>query len=394
MATKEVRIRKQTTISLLVLVALLILCVVMFSRFTSSRPGRQDDLAEGEPKRASGDSRLTAGEEVVTESKGKPQAANMAVEPTFESRREVVGPSPAITVEFKNVRFQANEVFESWVESIEQISNPVRREQALAEIRLALQGDDPVLVEAGLLALTATHATEYDRESFRALVLKGTTSTDVNVRVAAVKGITRMGLEPADVNVLVHLSEDSSAEVRKLVPFGLSKAATGPMAGAAQAAALRLLDDSDSDVVASMLASIAAMPWTNRIEEKVLSLLNDPELSETVIATALSPRREKSPQVVNALLGAANSDNAATRRKALGALRDGVPTEYAEVAADALIDRFGGTSSVVARQEMVVAIGRLATDVQLERLKVYLQNPMIGESERKRLLSILERLQR
>jgi hypothetical protein len=200
-------------------------------------------------------------------------------------------------------RAAAMEKAEPWINDLLQIADPGRHPAALDAIRDALRSDDPIDVEAGLLALTQTRTVHYDRASFRPLVLPHLNSTTAAVRLASLYALLNTETLPEDVDRIVPLADDPVPRIRTTVPYVLVAVTKGDFTGAPGRALLKLLNDPDYRLVIDAMRGIGGVrKYPPEVVDRFLELASDKGKRHDILHFAMM-NMPKPKRVIDAMLG-------------------------------------------------------------------------------------------
>lgn len=132
-----------------------------------------------------------------------PELAGRAQEPSGRRQAQVAPRTPAFLEREAAARRRAaaEEKREAWLRGLRSLKDPGKREAALAEIRLALDGEDEALRLAALMTAASLKGTKHDDGGLRAVVLPHASHEDPQVRRAALGALLRIDPNPADLDL-------------------------------------------------------------------------------------------------------------------------------------------------------------------------------------------------
>jgi parallel beta-helix repeat protein len=230
----------------------------------------------------------------------------------------------------------------AWSDDLHSRPDAARRDRARREIADALEGRDPVGIEAAFRAIAMTRDVAWDRATLRPKVVAGLASVGTAAQVAGLAALAALGTEPGDVDLVVRtvtverldaLDAAAAADV-------LRSAAGGRLEGTAGAAYLRWLSTDDPRVRRELLRGLWGARVSPAVEGRLLELHRSAPGDERhdVLYFALSTLEGKSKAVVAAL--AVATDEPQDAQRAVWGLAHGVAPEAASAAADALLVAF------------------------------------------------------
>jgi hypothetical protein len=289
----------------------------------------------------------------------------------------------------------AHRLSRQWSEAGLQTLDVRKRMETLDTIRAALAGNDPVLVHAALLTLARLRELDYDKASFRPLVLPSLQAKQGAIRAAALSALCNTALEPADLTTFAAMVDDESAEVRGAVAFAVRRTQTGVIDGEAADALLRLLADTDHHVRHSALNSLSGIRVDARLEAALLAGANDrtdPETRRRTIRFGLSNVDGKSPRVVATLLEAIDDADDELASSARMALRFGVGKAERAQVADAIVRLLETRDSAGVAQECDHLLRLHGSAKQVPALEALAARPGMPQVRRTQLAELIAML--
>ena len=299
----------------------------------------------------------------------------------------------------------ARELSAKWVADAVQIRDEARRNEAIAAVRAALAGGDPVQVLAGLFAVRALGQVPYDKVSMRPLVLAQFESADPVFRAAALNCVspTSEGPDPANLELLLRLKDDPSPLVRKELAAAVSWAAKGDLTGEAGAVVLRAIQDIEAEEKGApakggqseFIRQLGGRTYFRRmspeIEERILSLVRNPETRESALHFFFQ-NMEKTAGVVDVLIEIAE-DGGSGGAGATRALTYEVPADQAPRVAAFLVKVLeSGPSHQV--QQVLFGLRNFGTEAELPAMDRLAANELLGASTRRMIAEAAEFIRR
>jgi len=287
----------------------------------------------------------------------------------------------------------------AWIRDALQIDDLAKRNAAIESIRNGLQSHDPVANHAGLIALSAIGEVKYDKQPFRALVLPYLKSSDGAVRAAAMYALYNTVHEPADLDRILAMVDDPSAEVQSSITHAIFLFSGGEVTGKAGDAVAKLLAGEDTRRLREALRGIWGAHLSPEAEQRVLELAHsaDPELRHAAIYFGLSTLQPKSEAVVDELVKTLADPVAENAERALWGLGHGVPEPLEPRVADAMLRLLSARSSARIDESTLRLIGMYGTRDHAARLREIVASANATDSQRaaaNRALAEIERRQK
>ncbi|NUN53372.1 MAG: hypothetical protein HUU06_11385 [Planctomycetaceae bacterium] len=263
-----------------------------------------------------------------------------------------------------------------WIEDALQIRDAAKRTAAIERIRQALASGDPVREFAGLIAFTGSAKANFDKAPFRDLILPLAKGTGGAVRVKAFYALFNAGMQDGDLDLLLGLADDPSAEFRSGLSHLIFLFSKGEITGPAGDRVLALLRQDDRALVRHALGGIWGARVSPAVEERVLALAKDPATRRDAVYFGLSTFRDKSAAVVEALIDALGDPDSNNSWRALWGLGHGIPRENEGAVADAMLRLFDARGDSGTRTEALRNVGRYGSSVHLDALGAIASNAL------------------
>lgn len=265
------------------------------------------------------------------------------------------------------------------------------REKAIADIRGALESTDPDDVAAGLLAFNGLYELDFDKASFRSLIVPHLEDGDESVRASAWSALMMSGLQEGDA---AHMRQ-----VAKTVGMGtntsyfLFRMEKGDLTGESGEIVRGLLDGNDAGKSREVMRGTWGSNYSPRLETDLINLSRDPALMHDTVYFALSTQRNKSAATVARLIEVlGDPDSVNNGGRAAWGLGQGVSPELAPTVADAAAKVVSTRSSGYMADQAWTLLERYAGPAQFPAMRELAANPNLSEDRRKRINSILGRL--
>jgi hypothetical protein len=248
---------------------------------------------------------------------------------------------------------EASEIARAWTDDARSLGegSKERRERALAAVREALTGNDPTRVLAALDTLRRIGDVEYDKASFRPLVLPYAREAKKEYATAALYALLSTVHEPGDLALVQEAWLKEPEALRNWALHLLASFGDKRLEGRSEEIALELLAarERNSNQQFSGLWGTTVGP---RLEARLLELArgNDDDLRHAAIYFGLSTLSNKSAAVVDALVATLSSGDTENAGRALWGLGQGVPPELQTRVAAALVDLHNGRSDAQTRE--------------------------------------------
>ena len=305
------------------------------------------------------------------------------------SRQETTPASPAYAEENSAQIFQlANE----WSSSALSISDTHAREQVLNTIRSALNGSDPILIQAALLAFNRLHNLNFDKASFRGSILPHLDSDTPDLLQQAWLALSISGHQPED---LERLRRDAHKPgLIKNASRLLSSWENGDLTGASGNTVVSLLAQSEPDTRKEILRGIWGASFSEELTSQVVELANPEQPgSSDALYFSLSTMSQKSPAVVERLIEYLADPDPNNANRAFWGLGQGVPEEsnarLAEVALELVNTRTGNT-----RNQALDLLARYAQSEQLQTIEALATKNEFTEDQQQTFTEIINQLSR
>jgi HEAT repeat protein len=297
-----------------------------------------------------------------------------------------------VIVVMKGPEFElaAQTLSERWIEAVMQLSDPSRREAALAEIKAALRDTSSPEGYAALLSLAKFAQIDYDKSGFHELVPAFLKAAQPTVRRAALYALYNTGAVPEDLPAVLPLVDDADVMVRGSMAHLLRLYSKSGFTAESQAALSKLLSDTSPNVVDSSLSALGGCSLPTDVLATVLSLGDKEEHKERIFFQVLRTMPDKSAEVVDKLISAGEDSNQEVSSAAISGLRIGVPPELEDSTATRLVGLIQKTSNVSTRRECIQSIGRLGGPIHLNELIRLRDDPMLDKVSKSAAASAIQ----
>ncbi len=236
-----------------------------------------------------------------------------------------------------------------------------QREQALTEIRAAMDGSNSAHQLAALSALGQTADVTYDKQAFREQILRYTSSNSGDIQKAAFYALLADGPKPGDLELLRKtLNQPHEVALTYSASHLLHMFGEGKIEDESERIVLELLANKKSGVRREALRGLWGAHISDRLAARLIELADIPESRHDAIYFGLSTLPHKNADVVDKLIETLADPDPNDWGRALWGLGYGVPkSEQSKVAAamgalreartdprtrnkaDALIQRYG-----------------------------------------------------
>ena len=245
-------------------------------------------------------------------------------------------------------------VSKEWTDAVRSLGEgaPQKRAAALDEVRAALTGTDATRQLAALQTLQRVGDVEYDKASFRPLVLPFAREAKGPTLVAALYALFNTEHVPEDL-ALVHAAWERDPQgmdevLHLLFMFGEE----GRIEGRSEQIALECLAQVESQGMPGGINGLWGARVGPALEARVLELYrsNDREVHHKAIYFGLSTFLDKGEAVVDALIETLSDPDFNNSGRALWGLGHGVPTALQPKVAAALVDLHNNRSDQYLRE--------------------------------------------
>lgn len=283
----------------------------------------------------------------------------------------------------------ASALSKAWVQEAFQLADPAKRRAAIDKIRNGFGSTDPVEQQAALFAFPQVAELDFDKESFRPLVLPLFEADDPRMRRAAVSALYHAGgPKPGDLDLILKLVD----ETPEVGTHAISSFSKRQLFGPAADAVLKILDTAEPHDLRTALAGISAARCSPELQARLIEMSAVPERRYDVIYYPLSTMRNKNEAVVDVLIEAmADTDRQMAQRAACG-LGYGVVEAARPKVADALLAYFQSHPNSHQRAQLLRAIGQYGTRKHLEALERYADDTSLPEGLRQSVTQTVQQM--
>lgn len=317
--------------------------------------------------------------------------SNSAVVASSNARQAQEDARQMKSLEEATSRNTANRV-KPLVDAALQLDDDKMRARAISEIRQALESGDPAEIATGLAAFNALYELDFDKASFRNLILPHLDSASEALRTSAWSALMMSGLQEEDA--------EHMRQVAKRVGLGpgtshfLFVMEKGDLTGESGEIVRGLLDWKDAAKSRGVMGGTWGSKYSPQLEADLIELSRQPGFLNDTVYFALSTQQNKSAATVARLievLGDADSYNNGGR--AAWGLQQGVPPELAPTVADAASKIVSSRTSGYLVDQAWSLLERYAGPEQLPVLQALAAKPNLSEDRRKRVGAIIAGLE-
>ena len=272
-----------------------------------------------------------------------------AAEPTRPAAR----PEPGTSRE-DAIRTSAQQIARVWIDDAHAIAagGAERRAGAIEAIRAALTSGDPARELAALQALQAIGDVEYDKASFRDLVLPYAQTAQGSILASALYALYHTSPVDGDL-ALVHAAWERSPDAisgsisHLLFLFGNRR-----IDGRSAEIVLEVLGSEDERRIRAGLHGLWGASVDDAVAERIVQLSRslDHDLRHEAIYFGLSTLYDKSEAVIDALIATLDDPDWNDSGRALWGLGFGVPERHQRKVAEALVDLHNARSDPKVRE--------------------------------------------
>jgi len=283
---------------------------------------------------------------------------------------------------------------QSWVNEVMQIDDEALREAGVAKIREAMGSADEATRVAALSAFLSTSTANYDKASFREVILPLTTSAHGTVQTKAFYALWAAGSQPGDLDLLIAAAHKNAPGLSDSISHLLFMYCEGKIAGPAADVLLDIFQTQDARELRELCRGLWGARITPELEARLIALAqtDDPNLYHDVIYFAISTSPEKPAAFVDALIKAAVHPDHNNSGRALWGLSYGVDEAQHGVVAEFALKLFKSRNNPSFRSKAMTLITAYAGPDQLQQIEELAANTMLSEDRRHELRAISERL--
>jgi hypothetical protein len=229
----------------------------------------------------------------------------------------------------------------------------------------------------GLVTLGRALPAKFDRTEFLVLVRPLLSSDHAQVRKLAVGVLPGVGATEADLDAIIAMVADESAEVRAAVGGALIQIGQGEYGERVIPALLKILDDSEYRVVEQTLRSMWGQYASPELNARLIELSHHPQHHGHAIYHALSTQRSKSKPVCQRLVEELADPDWNNSGRAAWGLTYGVADDARSVVEDGLLKALPQETNAYTRKQEFRALRGVAT----EKSRDYLQSVVDSKLE-------------
>lgn len=266
----------------------------------------------------------------------------------------------------------AQGVAQPWIDGVRALGEGAaeRRAEALDAVRQALSSEDKVQHLAALTTLQHVGDVQYDKASFRPLVLPYVREGTGPVLVAALYALYNTERRPEDLQLVYAAWERDREGLEYRTLHMLALFGDGRLEGRSEEIALECLADVDGRRVNQQLNGLWGARVGPRLEARVLELArsSDWEIRHGAIYFGLSTFADKGEAVVDELIATLSDPDANNWDRALWGLGHGVPQALQPKVAAALVDLHNSRSDPQVRETCAGLVQRYGGAEYVEQL--------------------------
>ncbi|HEY1784280.1 MAG TPA: HEAT repeat domain-containing protein [Pirellulales bacterium] len=267
------------------------------------------------------------------------------------------------------------------------------RDAALVKLRALLAAASPDAEQARALAtLAAVMSARFDRAPFRALVVPLLKSASPEVRSLALGCLGGLEAQPTDLAAIVPLADDPDPRVRMAVAGALVTIGAGREAETVAPALVKLLSDSDPQVIEPSLRALWGQYSTPALDERLIALSRLPAYHHNAIYFGLSTQRNKSRSVCQRLVDELDDADWNNSGRAAWGLTYGVADEAKPVVEAGLLKALPEETNPYTRKQEFRALAGVATKASREYLSKVVESAAENDEDKAAADKILKSL--
>jgi hypothetical protein len=259
---------------------------------------------------------------------------------------------------------------QAWVDQMRSLGEGAadRREAVVIELKAALAGSDAAKSLAALQALQQLGDVNYDKASFRALVLPYVEKGEGPALVAAAYALSNTERRPEDLKLVQDAWSRRSPALDASMSHLLFMFGDGVIDGRSEEIVLELLNSERPAVRREALRGLWGADVTGKLADRVVELADDADTRHDAIYFGLSTFKPKNAAVVAKLVETLTDPDWNNWNRALWGLGYGVPRELQPKVADALAEMYVARSDPKVRETCRELIRQYAGPEAVESL--------------------------
>ncbi len=321
----------------------------------------------------------------------KPWASSFEEKP-FKSQLKVPA-GPQVASEEHSARSPLQKG-ENWIADIMQIENPDLRTHAIQDMREAMGSADEAVRAAALRAFLGTHQVDYDRSSFRKLILPYLASTDGRVLSNTFSALFSIGRQPEDLEQLLRAARKKIPGLHESIARHLSNYSNKNIQGEAAQVLLELLQTEDKKELRQLYTSLWGVRLTPALQARlaVLAQHKNRNFRSDLLYYVISTSPEKTDAYLDILFKAATGSNYEMSDRALWGLGYGIGEQQHKRVADFAIKLLAARTSAPLVKDIMKLVKLYAQAEHAPAIKELAANQMRPAKLREQLLAIVKDL--
>ena len=280
-------------------------------------------------------------------------------------------------------------------DAILQRKDKALREKSLAKLREMLSTESSNADKASALAtLRMALTAKFDRAPLRPLVLAQLKSDVVEIRALALQCLPGLEATAGDLDHVITLAEDPSAEVRMHVGGALIQLGKGDEGDKVIPALTKLLQDEDYKVIERTLRSMWGQYSSPEFDALLIKLSRNPRHHGHTIYHCLSTMRQKSAAVCSRLVEELDEPDWNNSGRAAWGLTYGVSKEAGSIVEAGLLKALPEETHAYTRKNEFKALRNVATEKSRPYLKSVIDSQLETEEFKELARKILADLDR
>lgn len=291
----------------------------------------------------------------------------------------------------EQVRMEKAQRVRALTEAALQLDDEKLRAEAIEKIRKALGSGDPGEVAFGLTAFNRLYELDFDKGSFRGLVLPHLENGDESLRSSAWSALMMIGLQPGDAERMRQVAKTMGmGENTSFLLFRMEK---GDLTGESGEIVRGLLDPKDAGKSREVMRGTWGSKYSPKLEADLIALSREPAFLHDTVYYALSTQQNKSAATVARLIEVlGDSDSYNNGGRAAWGLRQGVSPELAPMVADAAVKIVTTRSSGYLAGEAWSLLELYAGPSHLASMQSLAAKPGLPEDRRAKVNALIEKI--
>lgn len=278
------------------------------------------------------------------------------------------------------------------VREVLQLDDAEKRSAALEKIRAMMADGDPAKAGDGIRAFLSLYDVEFDKASFRPLVLPHLKAENDELREMAWSALLMAGLKPEDSALMREVARTTGMGDR--TSYFLMQMEKGNLKGESGAIVRDLLDPSDAGKTREVMRGIWGASFSPELESRIVEVSREGgSFFYDAVYYAMSTQENKGPETVARLIDAMQEPDMSMAGRAAWGLTRGVPKEMSPQVADAAIKVISSRGSGYLGEQAWRMLDNYVSASNLPALKELAAKPNLGTEQRGKVQEMIRRIE-